>query len=67
LYGTADAVDGLLRRIIAEWPGGKRPRIVATGGLAALVAPFTQLVKEVAPDLTLQGLRIAAGILGVEG
>ena len=65
LYGTADAVDGILRRIVAEWPGGKSPRIVATGGLATMVAPLTQLVKEVAPDLTLQGLRIAAGILGV--
>lgn len=66
LFGTADSVDGLLRRIFAEWPGGKSPRVVATGGLAPMVAPLTQLVKEVAPDLTLQGLRIAAGILKVE-
>jgi type III pantothenate kinase len=65
LFGTADAVDGLLRRIIAEWPEGKQPRVVATGGLAPMVAPLTRLVKEVAPDLTLQGLRIAAGMLGV--
>jgi len=65
LFGTADAVDGLLRRIIAEWPGKKTPRIVATGGLAPMVAPLTQQVTEVAPDLTLQGLRIAAGVLGV--
>lgn len=65
LFGTADSVDGLLRRIFAEWPGGKSPRVVATGGLAPMVAPLTQLVKEVAPDLTLQGLRIAAGMLKV--
>lgn len=65
LFGTADSVDGLLRRIIAEWPGGKTPRIVATGGLAGMIAPLTQLVKEVAPDLTLQGLRIAAAHLKV--
>ena len=29
------------RRIRAEWPGGGRPRVVATGGLAAIVAPLT--------------------------
>ena len=34
LYGTADAVDGIVRRIRAEWPGRRRPRVVATGGLA---------------------------------
>lgn len=67
LFGTADAVDGILRRIIKEWPGQKRPRIVATGGLAELVAPLTESVREVAPDLTLHGLRIAAGVLGVGG
>lgn len=67
LYGTADSVDGIIRRIVAEWPGKGRPRVVATGGLAAMVAPLTQTVKEVAPDLTLHGLRIAAGYLKVEG
>ena len=67
LLGTADAVDGLVRRIIEEWPGGKTPRVVATGGLAGLVAPLTTTVREVAPDLTLHGLRIAAAHLGVVG
>lgn len=67
LYGTADAVDGIIRRITREWPGGKKPKVVATGGLAVLVAPLTELVRDVAPDLTLQGLRIAAGYLKVEG
>jgi type III pantothenate kinase len=67
LLGTADAVDGIVRRIIKEWPTGKTPKVVATGGLASLVAPLTTSVRDVAPDLTLQGLRIAAAHLGVVG
>lgn len=66
LYGTADAVDGMVRRISAEWPGGKKPRVVATGGLAGIVAPLTTTIELTDPDLTLRGLRIAAGHLGLE-
>jgi type III pantothenate kinase len=66
LFGTADAVDGIVRRITAEWPGGKRPRVVATGGLAAIVAPLTTTIELTDPDLTLRGLRIAARHLGLE-
>jgi pantothenate kinase type III len=56
-----------VRRIIKEWPSGKAPKVVATGGLAALVAPLTTSVRDIVPDLTLQGLRIAAGHLKVVG
>jgi len=66
LFGTAEAVDGIVRRIRAEWPGGRRPRVVATGGLATVVAPLTTTVEETDPDLTLRGLRLAAGHLGLE-
>jgi type III pantothenate kinase len=66
LYGAADAVDGIVRRIRSEWPGGDAPRVVATGGLAPVVAPLTASIEEVHPDLTLQGLRIAAGYLGLK-
>jgi type III pantothenate kinase len=66
LFGTADAVDGIVRRITAEWPGGKKPRVVATGGLAAVVAPLTTTIELTDPDLTLRGLRIAARHLGLE-
>jgi type III pantothenate kinase len=67
LWGTADAVDGIIRRIRAEWPtkGGKPPYVVATGGLAPLVAPLTQGIEAVQPDLTLVGLRLAATALGL--
>jgi type III pantothenate kinase len=66
LYGTADAVDGIVRRVRAEWPGGGSPRVVATGGLASVVAPLTRSIEETHPDLTLHGLRIAAGYLGLK-
>jgi len=66
LFGAADAVDGMVRRISAEWPGGKKPRVVATGGLAAIVAPLTSTIEITDPDLTLRGLRIAARHLGLE-
>ncbi|MGH7592961.1 MAG: type III pantothenate kinase [Gemmatimonadales bacterium] len=60
LFGAADAVDGMIRRIATEWPDGGRPRVIATGGLAALVAPLTTSIAAVNPDLTLHGLRVAA-------
>lgn len=67
LWGTADAVDGLIRRIRAEWPtqGGNPPYVVATGGLAPLVAPLCKGIEAVQPDLTLMGLRLAATALGL--
>ena len=65
LFGTAEAVDGMVRRIRGEWPGGGRPMVVATGGLASVVAPLSATIEETDPDLTLQGLRIAAGYLGL--
>lgn len=65
LFGAADAVDGIVERIAREWPGGKRPKVVATGGLAALVAPLCRTIEVTTPDLTLHGLRIAARHLKV--
>jgi type III pantothenate kinase len=65
LFGAADAVDGMVRRIKEEWPGKKNPRVVATGGLAPLVAPLTGAIELTDPDLTLRGLRIAAKHLGL--
>jgi len=66
LWGAADAVDGLVRRIKAEWPSKTRPVVVGTGGLAGLVAPLCREIESVHPDLTLVGLRIAATALGLK-
>jgi len=65
LLGTADAVDGIVRRIQREWPGPGSPKVVATGGLAATIVPLTSTIELIDTDLTLHGLRIAAGHLGV--
>ena len=64
LFGTADAVDGIVARIRAEWGSPGPVRCVATGGLAPLIAPLTRSIQSVHPDLTLQGLMIAARHLG---
>jgi type III pantothenate kinase len=68
LWGASEAVDGLVRRIKAEWPPsrGGQPQTIATGGLATLVAPLCKEIESVHPDLTLIGLRIAAGALGLK-
>jgi len=65
LYGAADAADGMLRRIFAEWPNAGQPTVVATGGLAPVIAPYSALIRRIEPDLTLRGLCIAAGHLGL--
>ncbi|HEY8257893.1 MAG TPA: type III pantothenate kinase [Gemmatimonadales bacterium] len=66
LFGTVDAVDGLVGRIREEWPGGGRPGVVATGGLASVVAPLSTTIELTDPDLTLRGLQLAARHLGLE-
>jgi type III pantothenate kinase len=65
LFGAADAVDGIVRRIQREWATPDKPRAVATGGLASSIVPLTTTIDHVDPDLTLHGLRIAARHLGV--
>ncbi len=64
LLGAADAVDGIVRRIKAEWPTSSVPRVIATGGLASTIVPLTTTIELVDRDLTLHGLRLAAGHFG---
>src|SRR5262245_37402464 len=58
VLGSAEAIDGLVRRIKGEWPRPVEPLVVATGGLAAVFQPFCKF-DIVEPHLTLNGLRIA--------
>jgi type III pantothenate kinase len=55
-YGFVGQVEGIVRRIIAEYK--TRPKVVATGGLAALIANETDCIDVVDPNLTLKGLRL---------
>ena len=62
MYGAADSIDGLVRRIIREW-GVESPLVIATGGLAATLKPLCETLEEVDPHLTLRGVRIAYQLL----
>jgi type III pantothenate kinase len=63
LFGAADAIDGIVRRIKAEWPRPAEPMVVATGGLAETMATLCQTFDRVEPYLTLQGLQIAHALI----
>jgi type III pantothenate kinase len=63
MFGAADAIDGIVRRIRREWPTSQTPKVVATGGLAELIAPLCEEVDVVEPFLTLLGLHIAHTLL----
>lgn len=55
-YGYIGLVKEILKRIRHEMPG--HPRLIATGGLARLIVKDVREVREIAPDLTLEGIRI---------
>lgn len=56
LWGYAGLVDALVRRMRSELGG--RPKVVATGGLAHMVAPECETVDLVDDGLTLKGLHL---------
>lgn len=56
VYGFAGLVEGLVTRLSQEL--GERPKVIATGGLADVIAPVTKAIDVVDPHLTLQGLRL---------
>jgi len=55
-YGYLGLIDGILERLIAEL--GDEVKVVATGGLAALMGGGSKYIREVDDLLTLEGLRI---------
>lgn len=57
LYGYAGMIEGLVRRIQAQM-APEKPKVIATGGMAELIAPHAPVIEEVDPLLTLNGLRL---------
>ncbi len=56
LWGNAGLVDTLVRRVRAELGG--HPKVIATGGLASVLAPECETVDLVDETLTLKGMRL---------
>ena len=57
VYGYAGLVDGLVERMKTEMGGS--PKVIATGGLAPLIADVARSIDHVDPDLKLHGLRLS--------
>ncbi|HTN11346.1 MAG TPA: type III pantothenate kinase [Acetobacteraceae bacterium] len=57
-WGYVAMIEGLVARIQAEY--GERLKVIATGGLAPLLAEGTTIIEHIDADLTLDGLRMLA-------
>lgn len=56
-WGYVGMIEGLLTRIISQLHS-ERTQVIATGGLAPVFAAHISRIDEVAPELTLDGLRL---------
>jgi type III pantothenate kinase len=56
LYGYVSMVEGMVARFRVEL--GPEMKVIATGGLAELVAKETKVIDSLSPWLTLDGLRM---------
>lgn len=63
IFGAADAIDGMVRRIKKEWPHRNAPLVIATGGFAEMFGSICKEFDKVEPFLTLQGLQMAHALL----
>jgi type III pantothenate kinase len=57
VYGFAGQVDAIVDRIRGELAAPEAP-VIATGGLAELIAPHSRAITAIDQELTLHGLRL---------
>jgi len=61
-FGTVGMIEGMVARLksemLAQGIDGKGIKVIATGNLAELFAEYTDAIDTIAPNLTLEGLRI---------
>ena len=62
IYGYRGLVREIIARIRDESFAGERPRVVATGGYARLIARQLPEIEAVHPGLTLEGLRLIGNL-----
>jgi len=55
-WGYVGLIEGLVNRVRAE--RSEEMEVIATGGLAPLIAGATDVINHLDPDLTLWGLRL---------
>lgn len=55
LFGFGGMVEGLVRQIRVHF--SSQPTVIATGGMAAIIAPYAPSIEAVEPLLTLEGLQ----------
>jgi type III pantothenate kinase len=55
-YGYIGLIEGLVTRITAEI--GRKPTVIATGGLGVLFQRHTSAIQHIETDLTIQGLAL---------
>lgn len=58
LYGYVALVDGLVERLIAEMDEELPVAVIATGGLAGVIAAESRTIQTVDGNLTIEGLRL---------
>lgn len=54
IYGFAGLTDGIISRLSLEFT--QKPMVIATGGLASIIAPHCSLIETILPNLILEGL-----------
>lgn len=56
LYGYGGLIDGLVNRLKTSF--NSTPKVLATGGMAQLIAPYSDTIEHIEPILTLEGLQL---------